>query len=72
MNDYIGCKVIAKESYLNQLMGQPLKGVVVATFPTRKIRILWSNGDVSSHDIASPFMHQYQIAKGNVNLTPFA
>lgn len=70
MNDYIGCKIIAKESYLNQV--KQLNGVVVAAFPTRKIRILWSNGDVSSHDIASPFMYQYQIVKGNVNLTPFA
>lgn len=53
--------VNVKPTHKFDLGGDPNNGMVLRAFPTGKVRVLWANGEVRTHDVKSPYMARFDI-----------
>lgn len=56
--------ITVKPSHRADLGGDPATGTIIDLPSPRKVKVLWANGRVGSHDLRSPYMWRYQpVAK---------
>lgn len=56
-----GSRVVIKDAYAAELSGDPAAGLVVKVCGPRKVKVLWTDGRVVSHDPFSPYMRRFKV-----------
>lgn len=54
-----GQTITVKPSHRADLGGDPATGTIIDTPHPRKVKVLWSNGWVRTHDLRSPYMWRF-------------
>lgn len=59
-----GQLITVKPSHRADLGGDPSDGIIIDLPNPRKVKVLWSNGRLGSHDLRSPYMWRFQAKQG--------
>lgn len=51
--------ITVKPSHRADLGGDPAAGTIIDTPSPRKVKVLWSNGRIGTHDTRSPYMWRF-------------
>ena len=53
--------IVVKPSHRADLGGDPAQGTIIEIPHPRKVKVLWSNGQIGTHAVNSPYMWRFEV-----------